>query len=426
MTYHDTQHEGQKPSGSPSRAHGFATRAVRAGLHPALEGTYPTTVPIFAATTFLGEDAQALDGVLAGTRPGYVYARYGNPTLTALESAISALQGVPDRQTIAFGSGMAALHAALHLCELEPGAIVLAGTELYGASHTLLGTLFGQFGVEVRFVDMANLTAVRSALQDAPTPRVVLFETLSNPLIKVADVAGICAAAREAGAITIADATFTPPPLVLPIEHGVDIVVQSATKYLSGHGDVTGGVVTVADANQVEPLRQISKLAGGILGPFEAFLIARGLRTLALRVSRQCENALALATRLAAHPAVARVHYPGLADHPQHAVAERQLARPHWGAILAFEIAGAEYQDVLSFMDALRLALPATTLGDVFTEVSYPLMSSHREWAPAQLRRAGITPGIVRVSVGIEDVADIMADFEQALDATSARLAGRS
>jgi len=400
-----------------ARRPGYSTRAAHAGRRSPLSGTRPTTVPIYAATTFLGEDAEALDGVLAGTQSGYVYGRYGNPTLTGLETAISEMLDAPANSTIVFSSGMAALHAALLLCELEPGVTVLAATELYGASHTLLATLFGQFDVRVRFVDMANLAAVEDALRQQPTPRVVLFEPLSNPLIKVADAPGICAAARGVGALTIADTTFTPPPLFQPLAHGVDIVVQSATKYISGHGDVVGGLVTVADPDRVAPLRQISKLAGAILGPFEAFLIARGLRTLPLRVGRQCENAEILARCLVEHPQVAQVYYPGLASHPQHQLASRLLARPYGGAMLAFEIAGAQYADVLRFFDALHLALPAPTLGDVFTEVSYPLMSSHREWSPPQLRRAGITQGIVRVSVGIEDSDDIVHDIEQALAA---------
>jgi cystathionine gamma-synthase/methionine-gamma-lyase len=402
------------------RPAGFSTRAAHAGRNPPLAGTRPTTVPIYAASTFLSEDAQALDGVLAGTLPGYVYGRYGNPTLTSLETAVSALLDAPANSTIAFSSGMAALHAALLLCELEPGDTVLVGAELYGASHTLMASLFGQFGVRTRFADMTDLAAVEEALGQQP-PRAVLFEPLSNPFIKVADVPGICAAAQAVGALTIVDTTFTPPPLFQPLAHGADIVVQSATKYIGGHGDVVGGLVTVADPERVETLRQISKLAGAILGPFEAFLITRGLRTLPLRLSRQCENAVILARRLEEHSQVARVYYPGLPSHPQYRLANQLLASPSGGAMLAFEIAGAEYADMLRFLDALQLALPATTLGDVFTEVSYPLMSSHREWSPAQLRRAGITPGIVRVSVGIEDSDDIVHDFERALTSLNTR-----
>jgi cystathionine gamma-synthase/methionine-gamma-lyase len=411
------EHTNRVEQGGDAGQQGFATRAVHSGLNPKMEGTRPTAVPIYATTTFLSEDADALDGVLGGTRPGYVYGRYGNPTLASLEEAVSALQGAHETATIAFSSGMAALHAALLLCELEPGATVLAGTELYGASHTLLATIFGSFDVQTRFVDMADLDAVKQALRSEPAPRAVLFETLSNPLIKLADVPGICAAAREVGALSIVDSTFTPPPLIQPLAHGADIVIHSATKYIGGHGDVSGGLVTVADIDRLASLRQISKLAGAIIGPFEAFLIARGLRTLVLRVTRQSENAATLAQWLSRQPQVAKVHYPGLESHPQHELAERLLLRPYWGGMLAFEIEGAEYADVIRFFDALKLALPCTTLGDIYTEVSYPLMSSHREWSPAQLRRAGITPGVVRVSVGIEDIEDIIADFEQALAA---------
>ncbi len=400
-------------AGTEATGPGFATRAVHAGSHVSLNGTQPTNVPIYATSTFLSPNASMLDAVLGGEQAGYVYARYANPTVTALEAVVCALEG--GAATVAFGSGMAALHAALLLCELEPGAVVLASTDLYGATHTLLATLLGQFDVQSRFVEMTDLAAVEQALAEEPRPRVALFETVSNPLIKVADVAKLSEMARAAGALSIVDSTFTPPPLVQPLLLGADIVMHSATKYFGGHGDVVGGLVSVADGEREATLRQISKLAGAVLGPFEAFLISRGVKTLALRVRQQCENAAALASWLSDNPRVARVHYPGLPDHPQHEVASGLLRQPMFGAMLAFEIAGAEREEVLGFLDALRLVLPATTLGDVYTEVSYPLMSSHREWAPAQLRRAGITPGLVRVSVGIEDIEDVIADFEQAL-----------
>jgi cystathionine gamma-synthase/methionine-gamma-lyase len=310
---------------------------------------------------------------------------------------------------------MAALHAALLLCELEPEAVVLAGSDLYGASHTLLNSLLSPFGVEARFVDMTDLAAVERALNTTPQPRAVLFETISNPLIKIADVVAICTLARGVGARSIIDSTFAPPPLLQTLALGADIVMHSATKYFGGHGDVIGGFVSIADGEREAALRQIGKLAGAVLGPFEAYLLGRGIKTRVLRVRQQCENAAALADWLAAHPRIARVHYPGRPDHPQHALAERLLARPYWGAMLAFEIADAGRDEVFRFFDALRLVLPATTLGDVYTEVSYPTMSSHRGWAPGQMRRAGITPGLVRLSAGIEDVADVIADLDQAL-----------
>jgi cystathionine beta-lyase/cystathionine gamma-synthase len=406
----------QPINGQPS----LATRAAHAGLAPDLAGTQPTNVPIFASSTFMSETAADLDAVLGGTQPGYVYGRYGNPTLTALESVVAGLEGAA--ATVSFGSGMAALHAALLLCELESGSVVLAGSDLYGSSHTLLNTVLGPFGVEARFVDMTDLAAVEAGLSQTPRPAVVLFEPISNPLLKVSDVPAICALARAAGARTIVDSTFTPPPLLQPIAHGADIVMHSATKYLSGHGDVVGGFVSVADPQRAGPLREISKLAGAILGPFEAYLIVRGIKTLALRVRQQCANAAALAEWLAGHPAVGRVYYPGLPEHPQHALAERLLTRPTFGAMLAFEIAGGGRDEVHRFFDALGLIKPVTTLGDVYTEVLNPVMASHRSWSPAQLRRAGITPGLVRISAGIEEADDLIADLSQALAQIAAPL----
>ncbi len=413
MATSDKKVRSAEAGGDKGSGRGFATRAVHAGSHLSLNGTRPTNMPIYATSTFLSEDSHALDAVLGGEQEGYVYARYGNPTVTALEEAVCALEG--GAATVAFGSGMAALHAALLLCELEPGAVALASTDLYGATHTLLATLLGQFDVQSRFVDMTDLAAVEQGLAEEPCPGVVLFETVSNPLIKVADVARLSELAHAAGVLSVVDSTFTPPPLAQPLLVGADIVMHSATKYFGGHGDVVGGVVSVADGEREGTLRQISKLTGAVLGPFEAFLISRGVKTLPLRVRQQCENAGVLASWLSDNPRVARVHYPGLAEHPQHELAGNLLRRPMYGAMLAFEIAGAGREEVFGFLDALRLVLSATTLGDVYTEVSYPLMSSHREWSPAQLRRAGITPGLVRVSVGIEDIEDIITDFEQAL-----------
>jgi cystathionine beta-lyase/cystathionine gamma-synthase len=410
--------DSHRTANAPAKAanyRGFGTRAVHAGMFPQQDGTRPTNVPIYATSTFLSEDAQALDDVFSGARQGYVYARYGNPTVTALETAVTALEGAA--ATIAFSSGMAALHAALLLCEPEPGSVVLAGSDLYGASHTLLATLLGQFNVRTRFVDMTDIEAVERALREEPTPLAVLFEPVSNPLIKVADVEAICSLAREVGAISIVDSTFSPPPLLQALTLGADITMHSATKYMSGHGDVTGGTVSVADPDRADTLRQISKLAGSILGPFEAFLISRGIKTLAVRVKQQCANAEALAQWLAEQPSIARVHYPGLPTHPQHELAARMINGANGGAMLAFEVEGAGREEIFRLFDSFKLVIPATTLGDVYTEVSYPVMSSHREWSPAQLRRAGITPGLVRVSAGIEDIEDIIADFEQALAA---------
>ncbi len=395
----------------------FDTVAVHAGERIPVTDVVPTSTPIYASSTFLSEDAAALDAVLGGSRPSYVYNRYANPTVTALEAAITQLEA--GAATAAFGSGMAALHAALLLVEAAPGDSILAARDLYGASHSLLNRLFAPVGITPRFVDATDLAAVEAALAEEPRPRAVLVEPISNPLIRVVDVDAIVARAHAAGALVIVDNTFATPFLLQPLQHEADIVVHSATKYFGGHGDASGGSVTVREPAHEAPLRSLAKLLGAVLSPFEAHLVHRGLKTLALRLERQSANAAAVAAWLTGQQAVAQVHYPGLAEHPGHAIAARQFRPGAFGGMLAFEIAGADQARMFRFMDALQLLIPATTLGDVYSEVSYPIMSSHREWSPALRRRAGITDGLIRVSAGIEAADDIIADLEQALQASA-------
>jgi cystathionine beta-lyase/cystathionine gamma-synthase len=240
-------------------------------------------------------------------------------------------------------------------------------------------------------------------------------ETLSNPLVKVTDLDAVSAAAREVGALSIVDNTFATPYLLRPIEHGFDLVVHSATKYLGGHGDTTAGVVISERNNLVEQLRTFATMLGAMLGPFDSYLITRGLKTLTLRMERHCNNTLQVARFLEGHPAVERVHYPGLPGHPQHDLATRLLKQGRYGGLLAFELKEQTREAAYRFMDRLRLCLPATTLGDVYSEVSYPPMSSHRNLTPSERQKFGITDGCIRLSVGIEDVGDIIDDLDQAL-----------
>jgi cystathionine gamma-synthase/methionine-gamma-lyase len=391
----------------------FDTVAVHAGDRLPLEQAIPTATPIYATSTFLSENAAALDAIFGGTRKGYVYARYANPTVTALEEAINRLEG--GAATVAFGSGMAALHAALQVVEFAPGDVVLAARDLYGATHTLLHTLFAPLGVTPRFADCNDAEAFAAALQEEPRPRAVVIEPVSNPLIRVLDVEAVVRQAHAAGALVIVDNTFATPYLLRPLAYDADIVVHSTTKYFGGHGDAFGGSVTVRDPDREGPLRTLAKLLGAVLSPFEAHLIHRGTKTLALRMERHCANAQTVAEWLSTHPRVAAVHYPGLPSHAGHAVAARLFRPGAFGGMLAFEIAGAGQPAVYRFIDHLRLLIAATTLGDVYSEVSYPVMSSHRDWSPALRRRAGITEGLLRLSVGIEDPADIIADLDQAL-----------
>jgi cystathionine beta-lyase/cystathionine gamma-synthase len=410
--------DAARRTGAPTGAR-FDTLAVHAGERLPPPGAAGTSTPIYASSAFLSESAAELDEVLSGARKGYVYSRYSNPTVTALEVAINALEG--GAATAAFASGMAALHAALLLVEPAPGDVILAARDLYGASHTLLNTLFAPLGVTPRFVDCGDAEALAAALQETPRPRAVLVEPISNPLIRVLDLEAIVRQAHEAGALVIVDNTFPTPFLLRPIALGVDIVVHSATKYFGGHGDTSSGSVTLRDPAHEAGLRSIAKLLGAVLSPFEAHLVHRGLKTLALRLERHCANAMTVATWLEAQPQVARAHYPGLASHPGHALAQRLFRPGYFGGMLAFEIANADRDTMFRFMDQLQLLIAATTLGDVYSEVSYPIMSSHRDWSPALRRRAGITDGLLRLSVGIEDPADIIADLEQALVAVAAR-----
>src|SRR5919112_4357858 len=309
----------------------FETRAVHSGEHRAgaekgRDGVfYPISTPIYASTTYSHQNIETTDRVLGGEEQGYSYARYDNPTVRAFEEALASLEG-GDARAFAFASGMAAMHAALVAAELGPGATVLAAEQLYGSTATLLVQIFGAGGVEVRFVDVHDLGAVEKKVAELG-PRAVVVETISNPLLRVADTKGIAGITRAAGAALVVDNTFGTPYLQRPLELGADIVVHSATKYLGGHGDLTAGVV-VAGAPYDATLESVRKLVGGILAPFEAWLAMRGLKTLPLRMGRQCENAHALATRLADHPRVAKVNHPAMKAHPDHGTARRLLDGP--------------------------------------------------------------------------------------------------
>jgi len=309
---------------------------------------------------------------------------------------------------------MAALHAAIIACELSPGATVLASQDLYGATTNLLYTVFGSFGIKTVTADFNDLKDVAVKAREL-RPRIVLAETISNPLLKICDLDACAEIAHGVAARLVVDNTFASPYLCQPLNHGADLVMHSATKYLSGHADTMGGVVVVRNEADLAPLIGTMKLAGGVLGPWEAHELLRGLKTLALRVERQCENAARLAEHLAGHAKVARVHYPGLAQAADRDVAVRMLRPPHFGALVTIELKENTSEAAFRFMDALQLCVRATSLGDVFTEVLHPATASHREIAPARRRQLGITDGLVRISVGIEAIADIIADIDQAL-----------
>jgi cystathionine beta-lyase/cystathionine gamma-synthase len=375
----------------------------------------PTVEPIYTSTTYLHTNADVLDqafsGRLSSGEQAFVYARQGNPNARTLEEVLARVErGVG---AVVFGSGMAAIHAALLTAGLTPETKILAAQDLYGPTIGMLRSVFVPVGVQVVLRDLCSPDVAE--IIRAEQPDVIYVETLSNPLAKVIDLDVISAAAHEVGAVSIVDSTFTTPYLVRPIEHGFDLVVHSATKYFGGHGDTTAGVVISARNSLTEQLRTYATMLGAMLSPFDSYFTTRGLKTLALRMERQCNNALKVARFLQEHTAVERVHYPGLPNHPQHGLATRLFRNQRYGGLLAFDLKEQTREAAYQFMDKLQLCLPATTLGDVYTEVSYPPMSSHRNLTAIERQKFGITDGCIRLSVGIEDVNDIIRDLDQAL-----------
>lgn len=389
----------------------FQTRAVHAGERiPAADYT-PVATPIYPTVGYLYESMDDMDAVLGGTKKGYVYARYANPTVSAFEAAVASLEGAEAAQ--AYSSGMAAIHASLLAAGAKAGASVVAALDIYGATFTLLRSLLATLGVNVCLVDVANLEEVEAAVRE--NRAVLLFaETISNPLLKVADVPSLADVAHRNGASLLVDNTFASPYLFNPLQYGSDYVIHSATKYLAGHGDVLAGVVA-ASAENKNKLYELNKLVGGVLGPFEAWLALRGLKTLPLRMRQQCQNARQVAEWLRAHPRVSKVNYPGLPDHPQHDLAARLFEGRGCGGVLSFEITGADKATVYRFMESLTVCLPATTLGDIYSLILHPATSSHRSLTEEERARVGIPDGLVRLSTGIEAVEDILADLDQSL-----------
>ncbi|MGD2206114.1 MAG: PLP-dependent aspartate aminotransferase family protein [Anaerolineae bacterium] len=388
------------------------TQAVHAGERGPRPDFTPVSTPIHPSVGYLYDDMQDLDGVFGGERTGYVYPRYGSPTVGAFERAVATLEGAKD--AVAFASGMAAVHAALLGAGVRTGTSVVAAADLYGATYALLDQTLTEMGVRVRFVDITDLDQTAQAVAEE-RPVAVICEIISNPLMKMADAPALAEMAHAGSAALIVDNTFASPYLFRPLEHGADYVVHSATKYLAGHGDVMAGVVACS-AERAHELRERQKLLGANLGPQEAWLSLRGIKTLPLRMRQHCDNARMVAEWLAEQPTVTRVNYPGLPDHAQHAVAARLFAGRGFGGMLSFDLRDAGQAEVFCFMEALELVLPATTLGDVYSLTLYPAHSSHRQVAPEVRAALGIGDGLVRLSVGIEDAQDIIADLAQALD----------
>jgi cystathionine gamma-synthase/methionine-gamma-lyase len=308
---------------------------------------------------------------------------------------------------------MMGIHLALLAALVDRPKRIVASHVLYGATTQMLMNIFGAIGVETEFVDVCDLDAVAAAVRSAKTGA-VLMETITNPLVRIGQMDKIAEIARAADAPLIVDNTFATPMLLRPLELGASIVVHSSTKYLSGHGDALGGIV-ISDAANTETLTTLVRTMGPNLGPFESYLTMRGIKTLALRMERQCANACRIASWLAQHPRVARIHFPGDPKHPDFATAERLLAKNLFGAMISFELKDAGKSEVFTFMERLKMIVRATSLGDVHSMVLYPAMASHRDLSPKHRARLGIGDNLVRISAGIEAPDDIVADLEQAL-----------
>ncbi|MEO5885682.1 MAG: aminotransferase class I/II-fold pyridoxal phosphate-dependent enzyme [Candidatus Limnocylindrales bacterium] len=390
---------------------GFSTRAIRAASRVPKVDQRPSSVPIYQTATFSSADAQELGDVAADPRAGYAYSRISNPTTSALGAAYAELAG--GEAGVALASGMGAIHAAL-ASRLRAGDRVVAPLAIYGSTRTQLLDTFANFGVRVDFADLTDTVAAASAIAAAPT-QVVYAETIANPTTVVTDHAAIARLAHEHGATYIVDNTFASPYVCRPLELGADLVVESGTKFLAGHSDVIAGVV----AGRAELIRRVEKVqidTGATIGPFDAFLVLRGILTLAVRAERHAQTAAALGAWLERQEGVQRVLYPGLPSHPQHAVAMRQFRPGVGGGMMAIEIAGGRAAG-RAVIDALTLTELTASLGSVHTMVVHPPSTSQRQMTDDQLADAGITPGLLRVSVGLEDLEDLQADFSAALRA---------
>jgi cystathionine gamma-synthase/methionine-gamma-lyase len=388
------------------------TRAVHAGDRKKPPNAIPSTTPIFTASSYAHENMDALDQAFEQGAAGYFYQRYGNPTAHGLEEQIAALEN--GAGCVSTSSGMSAVRLAIDAALTDRRRSIVAANEIYGVTTKLLMSVYEPAGTEVRFVNSCDVEAVRKAVADA-RPGCLIVETISNPLLRVPAIDHLAAIAKEAGAALVVDSTFATPMLVRPLELGAALVAHSLTKYFAGHGDVIAGAV-VSDEEHLAVLRTLAATCGPQLGPFECYLSMRGTKTLPLRMERQCANACKVASWLAAHPRVARVYFPADPNHPDAATVKRLFPEGMYGAIVSFDLKDAGREETFRFMDRLRMFVRGTSLGDVHSLASHPGMSSHRDLAPKQRERLGIGDGLVRLSIGIEAVEDIIADLDQALD----------
>ena len=386
-------------------AYGPSTTLIHTGER--LPAAKALTVPIYETSTFVFESAADVEAYAEGRASGYLYSRYDNPTVVAVEAKLAAVDGA--EASLVFGSGMAAISTALFGL-LQGGDEVVCCAAIYGGTFHILNGLAARFGVTTRFASLEEFGTPERLI--GPRTRMVWFESPINPTLRVIDVRQVAAACQAAGVLSVADNTFASPINQPVIAMGVDISMQSVTKYLNGHSDVTGGVLS-GRQGLIDRLAKTRRLLGGILDPQPAYALGRGMKTLALRVAAHNANAMSLAENLLGHPALAAVHYPGLASHPDHAIAARQMHG--FGGMLCIDLAGGQSAAFRAF-DRLRVIQRAASLGGVESLCSLPVLTSQSGLDDEALARAGVTRGMMRISVGLEDAADLIADLRQAIE----------
>lgn len=392
-----------------ARSHGLATRAIHHGYAPASH-SHSLAPPVHMTSTFVFPDTATGSALFAGETEGHIYSRISNPTVALLESRVANLEGA--EAGLATASGMGAISATLWTL-VKPGDEIITDKTLYGCTFAFMRDGLSRFGVKVTHVDLRDPANLHEAISEQT--RIVYFETPANPNMRLVDIATVATIARKAGALTVVDNTYASPFLTRPMELGADFVIHSATKYLGGHGDLVAGIVC-GHADLIHEIRMIGvkDMTGSVMAPFTAMLVMRGLKTLQLRMARHCESGQIVAEWLERHPAISEVHYPGLPSHPQHELACRQMSA--FGGMIAFELTGG-FDSGRSMMDRLTLIQRAVSLGDAESLIQHPASMTHSTYSQEERLEHGISDGLVRLSVGLEDVSDILADLDNALQA---------
>jgi methionine-gamma-lyase len=382
------------------------TQCVHASFVPDEKGSVVT--PIYQTSTFKFNDVDHGADLFAGKRKGYIYTRMLNPTIEGLENAVAVLEG--GHRGLGCGSGMAAIHTTFAAL-VNAGDHVICSDSVYGPTNTLLVSVMSRFGVDTTFVDTSDLDAVRRALR--PETKVIYVETPGNPTLIMTDLEAVSQIAHDRDAKLVVDNTFMSPILQQPLSFGTDVVVHSMTKYLNGHADVVAGMIVVRSEEDYQRFRKVLNQIGGVIDPFNAFLVARGIKTLALRMERQCANAERIARFLEDHPKIDWVRFPWLPSHPQYELAKRQMRGP--GGVVSFELRGG-IEAGRRLMNSMKLLTLAVSLGGVETLIEHPASMTHASMGAEARRQARITDGLVRIAVGIERVDELIADLEQGLD----------